>query len=450
MPHSSRDLARTFSPGPFTRRARAVGEKLWRTSPAALGALLFAAGSLLACQTSGSVSLTGGVPVAGPVFVDAPPWSVSSILVGVELPIIEEQFRTPEPVGVSVEVVASGLEVPWAMAFTPDGRLLVTERAGRIRVIRNGVLGAEPFATVGASQWEEGGLLGLAVDPGFSENQYVYIYYTYMDGEGVPWNRVARLTDNEGYGREMKVLVDRIPAGPFHNGGRIRFGPDGKLYVTTGDATQPETAQDLGSLAGKVLRVNSDGSVPADNPFPGSVVYSYGHRNPQGLAWHPVTGKLYVTEHGPTGEFGLWDNDEVNIVKPRGNYGWPRAVGAPGHWLFMDPIMVQTPAIAPSGASFYSGSLFPEWHGNLFIAGLRGQQLQRVALQGSDLSQVRTVEELFLADSGKGVYGRLRDVAVGPDGAIYVTTSNRDGRAVPGPADDMVLRLVPKQNAPSE
>ncbi len=347
--------------------------------------------------------------------------------------------ESTSPEDVRVDVVARGLQIPWAIEFAPDGRIFLTERPGRIRVIRDGELQSEPWAQIPVAHEGEGGLLGLALDPNFAENGFVYVYYTYREGTRL-WNRVARLTDREGRGEDLVVILDRIPGSTIHNGGRIRFGPDGKLYVTTGDANVPASAQDLASLAGKILRLNPDGSIPTDNPFPNSPVWSYGHRNPQGLAWHPVTGALFSTEHGPSGLPPNCCHDEVNVIEPGQNYGWPSVFGIRGDPRFVDPILESgLDTWAPSGAAFYSGDRLPEsWRGRFFFAALRGQHLGRVTVHSSDLRSVERFEKLFV-----GEFGRLRDVVQGPDGFLYVTTSNRDGRGIPRSGDDRLLRIVP-------
>ncbi len=343
------------------------------------------------------------------------------------------------PGDVRVEVVARDLQIPWAIDFAPDGRIFLTERPGRIRVIREGMLQPEPWARISVAHEGEGGLLGLALDPNFAENGFVYVYYTYREG-GRLWNRIARLTDRGERGEGLTIIFDRIPGSMIHNGGRIKFGPDGKLYVTTGDANVPASAQDLASLAGKILRLNPDGSIPTDNPFPNSPVWSYGHRNPQGLAWHPVTGALFSTEHGPSGVPPHCCHDEVNVIEPGRNYGWPLVFGVGRDPRFVDPILESgLDTWAPSGAAFCSGDRLPEsWRGRLVFAALRGQHLGRVTLRSSDLRSVERFETLFA-----GEFGRLRDVVQGPDGFLYVTTSNRDGRGIPRSGDDRLLRIVP-------
>ncbi len=336
---------------------------------------------------------------------------------------------------VQVEVVARNLEIPWAADFAPDGRILFTERPGRVRIIRGGQLDPQPWATLGVAHVGEGGLLGLVVAPDFARTGFVYVYHTY-EQEGKLWNRVVRMVDRNGSGQVDRVLLDRIPGAGVHDGGRLKFGPDGKLYVTTGDARQPPLAQERTSLAGKILRINPDGTIPPDNPFPNSPVYSFGHRNPQGLAWHPDTKIMFESEHGPSGEFGLCCHDEVNIIEPGKNYGWPFVAGAGGDPRYVDPIV-------ESGATVTwapSGTLIPTsgpWRGSVLIAALRGVHLRRLILRPPEFRQVLKQEAYF-----SGELGRLRDVVQAPDGSLYVLTSNRDGRGQPSPEDDRILRIV--------
>jgi len=333
---------------------------------------------------------------------------------------------------IRVEVVATNLVIPWSISFISPDEALFTERGGTVRLLdlsaaTHRVVGKIEVAHVG-----EGGLLGIATKGSAPK---IYTYYTARRG-GSLVNRVV-LWD----GLELKeghVLLDNIPASSIHNGGRIRLGPDEKLYITTGDAATPENSQSLQSLAGKILRINQDGSIPSDNPYPDSPIYSLGHRNPQGIDWHPETLQLYATEHGPSGEMGLTGHDEVNIILPGANYGWPRVIGAPGKPEFVDPIYHSGATTwAPSGCSFVRGTLFEGWANNLLFAALRGEHLHRVVLDTSG-GRVVASERLF-----QGVYGRLRDVVQGPDGHIYLLTSNRDGRGVPRQGDDKVLRLMP-------
>ncbi len=350
---------------------------------------------------------------------------------------------TPTAATPHVQVVATGLSVPWALAFAPDGRILVTERAGRLRVIEDGALRPEPLATLPVEAIGEGGLLGLALDPGFAENGRLYLMYTYAEGSQL-FNRISRFTlTGAGLGDET-VLVDRIPGARYHNGGRLAIGPDGKLYAGTGDALVPQLAQDLGSLAGKILRINLDGSIPGDNPFPGSPVYSLGHRNPQGLAFQPGTAVLWAVEHGPSGEFGLCCRDELNRIVPGGNYGWPYVAGtdvvdaaqAAARDLIAPVASSGEDTWAPAGLAFYQDGPLAAWQGDLFFGALRGRHLRRVTPEGDDPAQVASEEALY-----NGMYGRIREVIMGPDGYLYLTTSNRDGRGQPVAEDDRVLRI---------
>lgn len=332
------------------------------------------------------------------------------------------------PVTVRVEVVATGLEIPWSLAFAPDGRLFFTERPGRIRVIQDGKLLAKPVAQLSVAGEGEGGLLGIALDPAFAANRLIYIYYTYADKDKNLWNRVVRFREGDDPAG-AEVIIDRIPGGRLHNGGRIRFGPDGKLYVTTGDAGDRHSAGNARSLAGKVLRLNRDGSVPADNPtrFP---YYTLGHRNPQGLDWDPGTGVVFLSEHGPAG------HDEINRLEPGKNYGWPQVIGKGRQAPYVDPVVESGKSTwAPSGMAFYRGDARGDWlQGDLFVATLAGQHLHRFSLAGSPVR-----EQLLFQRS----FGRLRDVVVGPDGSLYLATSNRDGRGNPTPDDDRIIRLEP-------
>lgn len=338
--------------------------------------------------------------------------------------------KAAEPVKLRVETVASNLEVVWSIAFAPDGRLFFTERPGRIRVIENGRLQQQPVATIGvATQTAEGGLMGLALDPKFQENGYIYIMYTYSGNDGF-FNRISRLTVKGSTAGDEKVLLDSIPGAVIHDGGRLSFGPDGKLYATTGDAGNQDSAQNMNSLNGKILRINPDGSIPGDNPFGNSPIYSYGHRNPEGLAWQPGTDRLYETEHGPVGF------DEVNRIQAGKNYGWPIIIGRGRSEKYVDPLLVFDPAVAPAGAAFYSSDRIPQWQGNLFFGTLRGRHLHRVIFD----EQGNIKQDARLYD---GEYGRIRAVAQGPDGALYFGTSNRDGRGDPAGSDDRILRVVP-------
>ncbi len=335
-----------------------------------------------------------------------------------------------------VEALVKGLETPWAIAFAPDGRIFITERPGRIRIVKNGQLESDPWMAWEVVAVREAGLLGLALDPQFAKNGFVYVAYTYRASAGRFQNRLARLREDPttGKGKMDKILLDGVAGNNNHDGGRVKFGPDGKLYWTMGDAQNTALSQNLSSLNGKILRLNPDGSIPGDNPFPNSPVYSYGHRNPQGLAWQPGTGRLYATEHGPSGFQGCC-RDEVNYIEPGKNYGWPVIRGEQTQESMVSPIIQSgdNETWAPCGATFVTRG---PWAGSLLFTGLRGQSLYRLTLDPNDPRKVLLFERLL-----ERQFGRLRDVIEGPDGILYLLTSNRDGRGRPGPDDDRVLRL---------
>src|SRR6266705_327480 len=338
-----------------------------------------------------------------------------------------------------VETVVENLQVPWSIVWAPDGRMLFTERPGRVRVFENGKLRPEPlFVVPDVEPRGESGLMSIALHPQFASNHLLYLSYAYNSGGQVV--RVVRYRETPNGFVDRKVIIEDIPAAQFHAGCRLRFGPDGKLYITTGDATQRDLAQRLESLAGKILRVNDDGSVPADNPFVGQQnarpeIWSYGHRNPQGIDWQPTTNLLFETEHGPSGFDGPGGGDEVNIVEKGKNYGWPLIHHKEARAGLESPLLEYTPACAPASGMFYRGSAFPQFSGNFFFGCLVGQRIIRVVTNGRAVASQENLLE--------GKYGRIRDIAEGPDGLIYFSTSNRDGRGRPAPDDDRIMRLVP-------
>jgi glucose/arabinose dehydrogenase len=275
-------------------------------------------------------------------------------------------------------------------------------------------------------------------------DRQLFVVGTFLDN-GRILNRVIRFTEESGSGVNPTVIVDGIPAAEFHAGDAIEFGPDSKLYVATGDAGDPGDARDLQSLAGKILRYNADGTIPGDNPFPNSPVYAYGVRNVQGLAWHPESGSLFASEHGPSGfpnERFRRNNDELNVILAGKNYGWPDVAGDEEKAGSIRPIAVWNPGIAPAGLAVYNGPI-AAWKNNIFVAALRGQQLRRVVIEPSNenAAAYRVVrnDALFKED-----LGRLRAVLMGPDGHLYFTTSNWDGRGDPAATDDRILRLLPR------
>lgn len=323
-----------------------------------------------------------------------------------------EMEESTAPSSGSPQTIASNLEAPWSITFagrTPilserdNGRILELDSQGQAREI-----GTIPDVKFGG----EGGLLGLA----FREPDLLYVYSTGSDG-----NRIQRFTLEGSAGSfslsEERTLLDSLPSAGIHNGGRMEFGPDGMLYVGAGDAGASQNAQDLDSLGGKILRLTSEGEVPADNPFEGSFVYSYGHRNVQGLAWDEK-GTLYASEFGQN----TWD--ELNIITPGGNYGWPEAEGATGTGDYTDPIAQwSTGEASPSGIAIHGDTLY--------MANLRGQRLRTIQLANPD-----NQSELFT-----GEYGRLRDVVYTPQGKLWILTNNTDGRGSPRAGDDRILEL---------
>jgi glucose/arabinose dehydrogenase len=323
-----------------------------------------------------------------------------------------------------VAVVAEKLSVPWEIAFLPGGDMLVTERPGRLRRIgrTTALIPVEGGIEVG-----ESGLLGLALHPSFAENRLVYLYMT-ARRDGALVNRIVRYRFEDDGLHEPFVIIDGIPGAQYHDGGRIAFGPDGKLYATTGDASRADLAQDRDSLAGKVLRLNDDGSVPEDNPF-GTAVWSYGHRNPQGIDWDD-RGRLWQTEHGRSGAASGYD--ELNLIEAGKNYGWPTIQGDGSRAGMERPVRHSGAweTWAPADAAYLDGSIW--------FSGLRGVSLYQAKL-GPDGS-VADLKAHF-----RGDFGRLRAVVAGPDGMLYVSTSNTDGRGDPAPNDDRILRIDPRQ-----
>lgn len=357
-------------------------------------------------------SNSSGLPIATGIFTSSP--------TSLPTQIFSESMSTATSAP-RITIQAQDLDIPWELAFLPDGDLLITERSGTLLVVGDELTSIQ---VSGVHHEGEGGLLGLALDPNFAENRYLYLYLTSSE-ESQLVNRVERYTYQNRALTDRQVILEGIRGNTNHNGGRIEFGPDGYLYITTGDAGSSDSAQDLNSLNGKILRITPDGEIPADNPF-NSPVYSYGHRNPQGLAWDDQE-RLWSTEHGPSGAGSGFD--ELNLIEPGNNYGWPIIQG--------DEIQegMTNPVLHSGSESTWAPGEVEFTNGRLFFSGLRGSALYSVRIEGQEVTDFKS----FL----QGEYGRLRIVRLSADGLLYVGTSNRDGRGQIRPGDDQLLILNP-------
>ena len=323
-----------------------------------------------------------------------------------------------------VEIIAEGLQAPRSIDISKEGRIFISEKRGSIRVVDNGTLLTEPVGDIKAENIGDAGLLGLTLHPNFTQNHLFYVYYTYSNSTGL-FNKVLMLKESNNRIIDSKTILDGIPGNDYRDGGRIKFGLDGKLYVSTGDASIPELSQDLNSLAGKILRINEDGTIPQDNPFSNSAVYAYGFRNAQGLAWAPNSGALYSSDQGGAG------NDEINLISPGKNYGWPHeecnSNGDDNRYT--PPLVCFNPSLEPSGIAFaFSNKLGYQNH--LIVATLKGSHLRDIDFDSGSQNTILVG------------YGRIIDLVESDDGSIYVLTSNTDGRALPQQGDDKILRLT--------
>ncbi len=332
----------------------------------------------------------------------------------------------PEPKSNSengfVTVLASNLDKPRAIAISDD-RIFVTEKDGLVRVIQNNTLLESPLAALRTADVFDGGLLGITLHPDFSTNHYLYVFLTYADNDQL-WNKIIRITESGNKLQDAETILDKIPGSAFTNGGFIKFGPDEKLYVGTGTVSDAShLPQDPDSLSGKILRLNDDGTIPNDNPFANSPIYSLGHRNPQGMTWDD-DGNMYVAEFGPE------KNDEINLIQAGKNYGWPEQQCS-GNENFEDAILCYDPSIEPGGIVFYSGNSL-DFESSFVMASMRAANLYQLDFEEGLGSQKSVLSGI----------GRVRDVAEGPDGSLYVITSNTDGKGFPDSTDDKLLRIL--------
>lgn len=346
-------------------------------------------------------------------------------------------IRTSSGRVLRAETVASDLDTPWDLVLAPDGSIWFTERGGRVSRLDLAAGTVNVLAELDVLESSESGLMGMAFHPAFPDTPTVFLVHSYRRARGIG-NRLIRMTYREGRLVDPVTLVDDIPGNSNHDGARLAIGPDRMLYFTMGDAGRASDAQDRDLPNGKVMRLTLDGRPAPGNPF-GNATWSFGHRNPQGLAF-ASNGRLYSTEHGPN------EADEVNLIEPGQNYGWPDVRGdcdTAGERAFcmehnvVEPLIEYTPTIGISGLAVYESDRIPGWRGSLIYTSLRGERLLRLVLS-ADGRSARNQEMILINE-----YGRLRDVLVGPDGVLYIATSNRDGRGRPAPDDDRIIRITP-------
>ncbi len=351
--------------------------------------------------------------------------------------LLDDGFGPTGTTKVKAEVVVTGLEVPWGIAFLPGGDLLVTERPGRVRLVRGGTLVPTPVATVPLAPGGESGLLGIALHPNFATNRFFLLYAT-VSVDGAKQNRIERwkLSDDSTSATFDGVVRGGIAAAQFHDGGRIRFGPDGMLYVGTGDAREPNRSQDQASPNGKLLRLTPEGEVPGDNPTAGNPVFVSGLRNVQGFDWFDAT-TLAIADHGPSGDLGRSGHDEINVARGGQNMGWPSVYGCIKREGLVPPRLVFHDAAPPGGAAFYKGNSISAWKDSLLVGVLGSTHLHRVVF---DAERKVSSHEVYF----KGTLGRIREVIMGPDGQLYLTTSNCDGRGDCPSDKDRIVKIVPE------
>lgn len=368
-----------------------------------------------------------------------------------ETPATSASYKFSKINSLNYTILSNQLEIPWQIAFAPDGRFFITERKGLVRIFENGTLKSEPWLdlrdslkTSYSSTVNNSGLLGITIDPNFDQNGYVYLGYSYEAvGEDYDFNKLVRYKENSitGLAEFDKILLDKIKGRSMHNSGQIKFGPDKKIYWTIGDRGDKDIAQDLNDESGSILRLNPDGSIPPDNPFPHSYIYAYGLRNSQGFSWHPKNHRMLATEHGPTGESqNTCCYDEINIIQPGKNYGWPLIKGNQTKTDMELPLIHSDTGIpteshtwAPSGATFVRSG---PWEDTYLFAGLRSQSLWQIIFDKE--SNIKEFNRFVLKD-----LGRIRSVEQHPNGAIYIITSNLDGLSEESPTNDFLVKIEP-------
>ncbi|MGD1835837.1 MAG: PQQ-dependent sugar dehydrogenase [Nitrososphaeraceae archaeon] len=340
------------------------------------------------------------------------------------IPLPEPEYLNNNDSKKGVQTIVDNLDAPWAIDISRDDRIFFTEREGKVRVINQGKMLEEPLVYINTDQiGSSSGLLGLALDPDFINNNLIYIFYTYIDNNNL-FGKVLSLKEKDNKIIDSKIIIDKIPASLYNNGGRIEFGPDNKLYISIGDATRPDLAQNMSSLAGKILRINPDGTIPEDNPFMNSPVYSYGHRNVQGMAWDPDTKQMYAAEQGHGGF------DEINLILAGKNYGWPDSkCKSNKDTLSENALFCFNPAIAPGGIVF-SKSDFLGYKNDLILTTLKGTHLRQIDLDSKEQNNILVG------------YGRLVDIVESNNGELYILTSNTDGSGIIQKNDDKILKIT--------
>ncbi len=346
--------------------------------------------------------------------------------------------------------VATNLDTPWEILWGPDDYIWFTERPGRVSRVNPETSEVFEIIDIGdVRENGEGGLLGMVLDPDFQENNYFYVAYDY-NAEGNKYSeKIVRYTYNPSTGKAASplILFDNIDAAGNHNGNRLIITPDKKLLFTTGDAGNSGNAQNVNTVNGKIMRINLDGTIPEDNPISGNPVWSWGHRNPQGLAYSPDSSILYSSEHGPA------NDDEINIIMKGRNYGWPDVEGycdSDAEISFcndsnvVEPIMAWTPTLAVAGLVYYNSELIPEWKNSLLLVSLKASKITQLLLDDTGTS-IDSSTDFFTNE-----FGRLRDLCISPDGKVYVATSNRDGRGNPKSDDDKIIEIAPETTAITE